>query len=142
MAVVPAPTSALMNAGPNNAAATLTRSGNHALTLTTSNTTSVTLPTTGTLATLDGTETFTNKTLTSPKINENVALTTTATIYFRVAAGTTYPTTSPVIGQDASGIGELAELDDCGVIIAYLQGQPPPSVYDLPPPALPEVIGY
>ncbi len=33
----------------NNAAATLTRSGNHALTLTTTNTTGVTLPTTGTL---------------------------------------------------------------------------------------------
>jgi len=47
----------------NNAAATLTRSGNHALTLTTSNTTSVTLPTTGTLATLAGSETLTNKTI-------------------------------------------------------------------------------
>ena len=50
----------------NNAAATLTRSGNHALTLTTTNTTGVTLPTTGTLATLAGSETFTNKTLTNP----------------------------------------------------------------------------
>lgn len=45
----------------NNAAATLTRTGNHALTLTTSNTTSVTLPTSGTLATLAGTEQLTNK---------------------------------------------------------------------------------
>lgn len=35
----------------NNAAATLTRSGNHALTLTTTNTTSLTLPTSGTVAT-------------------------------------------------------------------------------------------
>jgi len=35
----------------NNAAATLTRSGNHALTLTTTGTTSLTLPTTGTLVT-------------------------------------------------------------------------------------------
>lgn len=52
----------------NNSAATLTRSGNHALTITTTNTTSVTLPTAGTLATLAGTETFTNKTLTSPAI--------------------------------------------------------------------------
>ncbi len=53
----------------NNAAATLTRSGNHALTLTTTNTTGVTLPTTGTLATLAGSETLTNKTLTSPTVN-------------------------------------------------------------------------
>lgn len=53
----------------NNAAATLTRSGNHALTITTTGTTGVTLPTTGTLATLAGSETLTNKTLTSPVIN-------------------------------------------------------------------------
>lgn len=48
----------------NDDAATLTRSGNHAVTLTTTNTTSLTLPTTGTLATLAGSETFTNKVLT------------------------------------------------------------------------------
>jgi hypothetical protein len=53
----------------NNAAATLTRSGNHALTLTTTNTTSLTLPTSGTLATLGGSEVFTNKTLTTPVID-------------------------------------------------------------------------
>jgi hypothetical protein len=50
----------------NNVAATLTRSGNHALTLTTTGTTSLTLPTTGTVSTLAGSETLTNKTLTSP----------------------------------------------------------------------------
>jgi hypothetical protein len=44
----------------------LTTSGAHATTLTTTGTTGVTLPTTGTLATLDGAETFTTKTLTSP----------------------------------------------------------------------------
>jgi hypothetical protein len=43
-------------------------SGNFSLTLTTTAGTNVTLPTTGTLATLAGTETFTNKTLTSPRI--------------------------------------------------------------------------
>ena len=47
----------------------LTTSGAYATTLTATATTSVTLPTTGTLATLAGTETFTNKTLTSPTIN-------------------------------------------------------------------------
>jgi len=50
----------------NNAASTLTISGSFGTTLTVSGTTGVTLPTTGTLATLAGTETFTNKTLTSP----------------------------------------------------------------------------
>lgn len=46
-----------------------THTGAHTLGLTTTANTSVTLPTTGTLATLAGTETFTNKTLTSPTIN-------------------------------------------------------------------------
>ena len=52
----------------NNAAMTVTGSGNFAYTRTLTGTTNVTFPTTGTLATLAGTETFTNKTLTSPVI--------------------------------------------------------------------------
>lgn len=52
----------------NNAAMTVTGSGNFAYTRTLTGATNVTLPTTGTLATLAGTETFTNKTLTSPVI--------------------------------------------------------------------------
>jgi hypothetical protein len=47
---------------------TVTGSGNFAYTRTLTGTTNVTLPITGTLATLAGTETFTNKTLTSPVI--------------------------------------------------------------------------
>jgi uncharacterized protein YqgC (DUF456 family) len=56
----------------NNAASTLTISGAFATTLTVSGTTGVTLPTTGTLATLAGSETFTNKTLTSPTLTTPV----------------------------------------------------------------------
>jgi len=52
----------------NNAAMTVTGSGNFAYTRTLTGTTNVTFPTTGTLATLAGSETFTNKTLTSPAI--------------------------------------------------------------------------
>ena len=52
----------------NNVAMTVTGSGNFAYTRTLTGTTNVTFPTTGTLATLAETETFTNKTLTSPVI--------------------------------------------------------------------------
>jgi len=50
-------------------ASSFTTSGAYGLTLTQTGTTNVTLPTNGTLATLDGSETFTNKTLTLPTIN-------------------------------------------------------------------------
>lgn len=55
-------------AGNLDLAANFTTSGANALTLTTTGATNVTLPTTGTLATLAGTETLTNKTLTAPVI--------------------------------------------------------------------------
>jgi len=48
--------------------AAFTLSGAYAFTGTLSNTTTVTFPTTGTLATLDGSETLTNKTLTTPAL--------------------------------------------------------------------------
>jgi len=56
-------------AGNLTTAAAFTTAGANALTLTTTGATNVTLPTTGTLATLDGTETLTNKTLTGPTIS-------------------------------------------------------------------------
>lgn len=46
--------------------------GNFSLTLTQTGATNVTLPTTGTLATLAGVETFTNKTLTNPRISTDI----------------------------------------------------------------------
>ena len=52
----------------NNAAMTVTGSGNFAYTRTLTAATNVTFPTTGTLSTLAGSETLTNKTLTSPVI--------------------------------------------------------------------------
>ena len=56
-------------AGNLTTAAAFTTSGANSLTLTTTGSTNVTLPTTGTLATLAGSETFTNKTLTAPVIS-------------------------------------------------------------------------
>jgi len=56
----------------NNAAMTVTGSGNFAYTRTLTATTNVTFPTTGTLSTLAGSETFTNKTLTNPTVTDYV----------------------------------------------------------------------
>lgn len=56
----------LSMSGNITAAADFITSGANSLTLTTTGSTNVTLPTTGTLSTLAGSETFTNKTLTSP----------------------------------------------------------------------------
>lgn len=55
-----------------------TTAGNFAVTLTSTAATGVTLPTTGTLATLAGSETFTNKTLTSPTIGTSIIATGTS----------------------------------------------------------------
>jgi hypothetical protein len=93
-----------------------TTSGAHTTTLTTSGNTSLNLPTTGTLATLAGSETFTNKTLTSPVISTIVNTgtltlpTSTDTLVGRATTDTltnktlTSPTlTTPVLGTPSSG---------------------------------------
>ena len=70
----------------------------------------LTLPaTTDTVAGIAATQTFTNKTLTSPKINENVAVTTTATEINLIDGGTSRGTTAV-----ASGDGLL--INDAGTM--------------------------
>jgi hypothetical protein len=75
----------------NNAAMTVTGSGNFAYTRTLTGTTNVTFPTTGTLATLAGTETLTNKTVEAGTFTngytEEVATANTSTAYTIDLAG-------------------------------------------------------
>lgn len=73
-------------------AADFITSGANSLTLTTTGATTVTLPTSGTLATLAGTETFTNKTLTSPTIGT-----------LPTAAGATWTNLGTVTTADING---------------------------------------
>jgi len=108
----------------NNAASTLTISGNFGTTLTVSGTTGVTLPTTGTLSTLAGTETLTNKTLTTPVISSisntgTLTLpTSTDTLVGRATTDTltnktlTSPIfTAPVLGTPSSGTLSSCTVD-------------------------------
>ena len=80
-----------------------THTGAHTLGLTTTANTSVTLPTTGTLATLAGSETFTNKTLTSPTINAG-ALSGTFTGSFTASGVATFSNTTDATTTTAAGV--------------------------------------
>lgn len=86
----------------NNASATVTSSGNFAYTRTLTGATNVTFPTTGTLATLAGSEAFTNKTY-------NGLTLTAASVGFTLAGGTTSKTltvsnTLTFSGTDSSSV--------------------------------------
>jgi len=95
--------------GVNNGSNTLTLAGNvsHAgaftQTFTATANTSVTLPTSGTLATLAGTETFTNKTLTSPTINAG-ALSGTFTGSATLSGVITLSNTTDATSTTAAGV--------------------------------------
>ena len=103
----------------NNAASTLTISGAFATTLTVSGTTGVTLPTTGTLATLAGSETLTNKTLTTPIISSisNTGTLTLPTSTDTLVGKATTDTLSnktlvaPALGTPASGTLSSCTVD-------------------------------
>ena len=104
-------------------AGNLTTSGAHATTLTTTGTTGLTLPTSGTLTTLAGTETFTNKTLTSPVIativnnSNNLTLPTTAdTIVGRATTDTLTNKTISGSSNTLSNIGN-SSLSNSAVTI-------------------------
>jgi hypothetical protein len=75
----------------------VTTSGNFAVTLTTTAETNVTLPTTGTLATLNGTEAFTNKTLDGLRVDPPATFTPTAAApgSLSISATNTFVTVTP-----------------------------------------------
>ena len=91
--------------------ATLVTSGAYSLTLTATAATNVTLPTTGTLATLGGSETFTNKTLTSPILTTPISTTTLGVgnaTPSASGAGITFPATQSA-STDANTLDDYEE---------------------------------
>jgi hypothetical protein len=87
----------------NNAAMTVTGSGNFAYTRTLTAATNVTFPTTGTLSTRAGTETLTNKTIAygSNTLTDVVGVTATQTLTNKTLTSPTL--TTPALGTPASG---------------------------------------
>jgi len=105
----------------------LTTAGPYTTTLTSTAITSVTLPTTGTLATLAGTETLTNKTLTSPAIS--TSLTTSSTTFSLVnttattvnfAGSATVALTIGASGAPITGFAATATTSSTAASLGYL----------------------
>jgi hypothetical protein len=95
-------------AGNIDLAANFTTSGANALTLTTTGSTNVTLPTTGTLATLAGSESLSNKTITSSSFAGSVAASTLS-----ASGAVTFTSTT-----DASAVGTAAVVLSGGLSVA------------------------
>ena len=132
----------------NNAANTITFTGNYSLGLTLSANTAVTLPTTGTLATLAGTETLTNKSFNSSVnyqasavtvANDNVVQATVATVsatqidswakatyrsakyLIQVTQGSNYQVSEIMVIQDGTNtyMTEFAVIETNGVLCTF-----------------------
>lgn len=123
----------------NNAASTWAISGNFPTTVTVTGTTGVTFPTSGTMATLAGTETFTNKTLTAPKFasggfiadnngNEQLIFTTTASAVneftIKNAATGGNPSISATGGDSNIPVG-INSKGTSNILFNYRAGSPP-----------------
>ena len=91
-------------------AADFITSGANSLTLTTTGATDVTLPTTGTLATLSGSETLENKTLTTPNIGAATGTSATVTGTLHAYSGTAVPAG----GTTGSGI-KVSSTSNLGI---------------------------
>jgi hypothetical protein len=103
----------------NDVANTITFTGAYSLGLTLGANTSLTLPASGTLATLAGSETFTNKTLTSPTINS--ATVNNATLTGTLTANSSTGTSGQILSSTGTGVQWITQATSNSVFIANAQ---------------------